>query len=244
MLRLCWRMLRTSSSSICTSKVLITVRLHGTLQLIDQSENAIAEHTAERKLMYLQEQYALESADILWCQSTFMKRFYSTVYGLNDDNMVLSHPPMMQILRPFEELLNSTNPITLEVSSDHPVFLVYGRMQLVKGLETIVSGVIDLLLKSSKLKGGRFIFAGPDTVLLKRRISTSQYLQSLIPRNLTHHFQFVLHPLTRKDLVQMSRKVRAAVFASDFETFNLAAHELAYPCSLDPLPHSSLHRIL
>ena len=57
---------------------------------------------------------------------------------------------------------------------------------------------------------------------------TSTYLKSLIPGDLVDAFEFAVdRPVDRLTLVRTVGRVHAAIFASSFETFNLALHEVA-----------------
>lgn len=223
--------------------VMISIRFHGTLQLIDRAEKNEVDITvpSERSMMYLQERFSIYSADLLFCQTKFMISKLAAEYGANEKELLYAPAPLESILETVDEA-NSQLEIapTWHKSFD---FLIYGRFQLVKGLETIVMAAISLLrgkAQQSDLNNPiRFLFVGPDQYSEDHRMLASAYLESLIPTDLKKYFVFYPKPINRTELVAYSRKVRAAIFASKFETLNLAVHEMArlrVPLILSKIP--------
>lgn len=68
---------------------------------------------------------------------------------------------------------------------------------------------------------------------------TSKYLQGMVPAQHVGNFKFDARPINRTELVTLSRQSWAAIFASEFETLNLAVHEMArlrVPLILSSIP--------
>ena len=229
----------TGVGSYLPSTVGVAVRMHGSLQLIDQSEGRESppDVITERSLMYLQEQMGYAGADLLFCQTSFMIPRIAEYYRVPEQRIQLAPPPLEAILdyvdEPFEQIKRTVPATWATSAAHHPTFLVYGRMQAVKGLDTIVLAALALLQSSSSSSdddarrpyaaGVHFYFVGPDTRLVDDPDTwTSDYLKALIePKELMSHFTFRTEPIDRLELARLSRHCYAAIFASQFETFNM-----------------------
>ena len=216
-------------------EVVVAVRVHGTLQLIDQAEDAAP--TEERRLMYLMEQYGIVGADLVLAQTPVLRRYVSAAYGLHPNAVTLAPPPMDVILGYVDAAAAAA-----EAAGEIPTwpgsrtFLIYGRLQLVKGLETVVRAAVLLLQRLEREPGAedaaaapvRFRFLGVDQWDTEHDCLTSAYLRSLVPREHQDAFELLVdQPADRAALVRHAASVHAAIFASAFETFNLALHEVA-----------------
>jgi glycosyltransferase involved in cell wall biosynthesis len=102
--------------------------------------------------------------------------------------------------------------------------LVYGRVMRVKGAETVAAAASAI---QAALPDGvvlRLVFAGLDWECPLHLRPTSQCVLELLPSDSRPTF---LGPLDRSALVHLLPTVHGAVFASEFETFGMAVHELA-----------------
>ena len=218
----------------------ILVRLHGSLQLIHQHEGTFTEEVppgtprpcllsdSEREawpLMYLMERFTLRAADLLLPQSSAMKTVYAHAYGVAEVRMLLAPPPMARITAPMRAMARSTPAFpAAEGGAAELRLLVYGRVMRAKGSETVAeaaSAIIAALPVGATL---RLIFAGLDWDCPLHRRPSSQCVLELLPRGA--HATF-LGQIEHGALAQMLPTVHGAILASEFETFGMAAHELA-----------------
>jgi len=215
------------------AKVVVAVRVHGTLQLIDQAEDAPL--TEDRRLMYLMEQFGIVGADVVLAQTPVLRHYVSAAYGLHPNAITLAPPPMDVILS-YVDAAAAAEAME-ETWAGSRTFLIYGRLQLVKGLESVVRAAVLLLQRLQREPGAedeataapvRFRFLGVDQWDTEHDCLTSAYLRSLVPREFQGAFEFLVdQPANREALVRHAASVHAAIFASAFETFNLALHEVA-----------------
>ena len=224
-------------------RVAVSIRFHGTLQLIERAEGNEAPlyPPSDRSIMYLQEQYSLMAADLLFCQTKAMKGRLSQHYKVKPEHLQLAPVPMNSILRYVDDAIKQI-PDNVEYSANQKPrkFLVYGRMQLVKGLETVIKAAVLFLDEhADDEEKFEFLLVGPDIWLTEGNRWTSTYLSSFIPTK--YQSQIVLNnmPIDRDELAKLSKQVYAAIFASQFESLNLAVHEIArmnVPLLLSDIP--------
>src|SRR5690606_18522030 len=79
------------------AEVTVAVRVHGTLQLIDQAEDVVSPDL-ERRVMYLMEHYSLLTADVVFCQTAILQKYVSVAYGIHPNALTPAPPPMDVIL--------------------------------------------------------------------------------------------------------------------------------------------------
>jgi hypothetical protein len=182
--------------------------------------------------MHLMERYVLQTAHVLFPQSHGMRAVYELAYGLTSERMLVAQPPMVSIL---ESVAVATGEQSGGGFSSAPLagdgspfrLLVYGRVAKMKGAETVARAaplLAALLPPSRKL---HLIFAGLDWPHPTQRVPTSEVVRALLPPDFAGVVEF-LGPVERgAALVELCRTVHGAVIASEFETFGLAAHELA-----------------
>lgn len=222
--------------------VSIAVRMHGTLQLIDKAENVEVESypPSERNIMYLQENYCVRAADILLVQTQFTIESLAKHYKVLPDDFTNGPAPINSILSYVDEAyIANTEEETWNETKDR-LIIVYGRFQLVKGLKTIIAASVEALKRTKRLdRNMKVMFVGPDVFLTDRLQFTSSYLASLVPPEFQGHFIFSPKPIDRKKMVSLTKKAFAAIFASEFESLNLAVHEIArckVPLILSEIP--------
>lgn len=247
----------------------IFVRLHGSLQLIQQSEGLLVagdlpstpppclsafDERAAWPLMRLMERYTLLAAHTLFPQSRAMIGVYKTAYGLDDTRMVLAPPPMERILaattsrsadsqgiagaprlhfsvsQGAEFLLSrtgassDTNFQQNRIAPTQLRLLVYGRVAHMKGAETVAAaaGAIQEGLPDNVQL--QLVFVGIDWDCPVHGRPTSQCVIALLPSNVHATFR---GPVERSEMPQLVASVHGGIIASEFETYGLAAHELA-----------------
>jgi glycosyltransferase involved in cell wall biosynthesis len=264
----------------------VVVRTHGEVQVIDATVGNTPDDADNR--MYWLERFTLESATAVFAQSEAMRAFYTRVYSLHPARVVVAPPPMDALLAPFQQQQQQqpehTTPATThapegsDAECTHaaaalsgirarctgcPVVLVAGKLQPVKGTETVAAAAVAAMSDAhawvagamagrtltptaasaarAALSSFHVVFVGDDRLCtLHGRRPMSACVRSAVPRHLQDRVHIV--PAVRRTC--LPRAIRAlaptaAVVASEFETFNLAAHELAaahVPLILSDIP--------
>jgi glycosyltransferase involved in cell wall biosynthesis len=192
---------------------IVAVRLHGSLEFIDQVEGIVPD--AERRMMWGLEREGMELADVLLTPSRALGGLYRRKYGLDRQRFVESPPPMEELLLGFEPRPRLPDPAH---------FLFFGKLQEVKGCVEFAEATVSLLVREPE-RGWHATFIGRDTWCGRHGCMTSACLGRVIPGPLRENFSFI-PSIDRLDLAKYLRRVVAAVVPSHFETFCLAAHEL------------------
>lgn len=191
----------------------IAVRLHGSLEFIDQVEGL--QPTPERSAMYGLEREGLALADLILSPSRSLGGLYRRTHGLHRIRFVESPPPMEELLLGFEPAPRLPDPAH---------FLFFGKLQEVKGCVDFAEAMTSLIV-SEPDRGWHATLIGRDTFCGRHGCMTSECLGRAIPDTLREHFSFV-PSIDRLQLPRYLRRVVAGVVPSHFETFCLAAHEL------------------
>lgn len=195
--------------------VQLVVRIHGSLEFIDQHEGV--ERTEVRSRMHRMERLGMRFADALLVPSHALGKHYAEVIGLDPSTLVVSPPPMETLLAELQSMPRLVDPAH---------FLFYGKLQEVKGCDTFARAAVGLLTTQSQLRW-RFTLVGRNTWCTPHNRFVSQCLEHIVTANLREHFQFV-EAIPRSALAHTARSAVAAVVPSRFETFCLAAHELRH----------------
>ena len=235
----------------------VFLRLHGTLQLIHQYEGVILTSDSpesprpclasdnERShwaLMHLMERYAIAVAPLLFAQSQAMARVYTQAYGLIDSGRILiAPPPVENILYPIRagtksSPASSTAPsisgefstvsslLRGEVPVQYLKLLVYGRIAHIKGAETVAAAAAAIRDGLPPHLGLQLFFVGGAQECSVHGRSTLECVRDLLPRGVEGVFE---PSISREELPSIAAKYHGGIIASNFETFGLAAHELA-----------------
>lgn len=192
-------------------QVRIAVRAHGTMDLIDAAE-ALGRGDEQ---VHARERRALSLADEVRVPSRALGEQYRSRYGLRAEQLVVSPPPM-------EELLEGLSRVERIPDPGH--FLFYGRLQPVKGVELLAEAAASVVAEERDV-GWRFTFVGADQHCRLHHRATSECIRRQFPRQLRDALEIVPR-IDRSMLGELCRTVSAAVIPSRFETFCLAAHEL------------------
>jgi glycosyltransferase involved in cell wall biosynthesis len=216
----------------------ILVRAHGTIQLIDRAEAAAGGGGAgggrvdpRDALVYRMEQYCLAAADGVLAQSPAMAAYYARAYRLPARQVLLAPPPMARILAPFAAVRAGPAAAAAAVELPQPpLFLVLGKLQRVKGTET-VAAALALLHARRPEADFRAEFIGGDAHCTVHQQRTSACVAAALPPALRPRVTLAGEkprsalPALLADAI--ARGAVAAVAASSFETFCMAAHEAA-----------------
>jgi glycosyltransferase involved in cell wall biosynthesis len=194
-------------------ETLIAVRLHGSLEFIDQVEGL--QPDAERRAMWGLEREGLALADLLLAPSRALGGLYRRTHGLLRNRFVESPPPMEELLLGFEPAARLPDPAH---------FLFFGKLQEVKGCVDFAQAMTSLLVREPD-RGWHATLIGRDTFCGRHGCMTSACMGRAIPDEFRDHFSFV-PSIDRLQLPRYARRVVAGVVPSHFETFCLAAHEL------------------
>jgi glycosyltransferase involved in cell wall biosynthesis len=191
----------------------LAVRLHGSLELIDQQQPGSI-HGIDRYIMYGMEHHALRLAEtVLYPSFAFLEKAYSPNYEPWFGNQAVSKPPLVDQIG-----LVHTRP-------DPDIILFYGRLHGIKGVDVFVDAAI-LYLSNPNNPPRIFYLVGYDSFLPPDSTGSYQaYLSRKIPSKYQKYFQFT-GQLSRQALVDLLPGVLFAVIPSYFESFCYAAHEL------------------
>ena len=244
----------TSRAPFLPPHVPIVVRLHGSVQLIHQSEGVAPvassaatppacssqDESTAWPLMYLMERFSLAGAHAILAQSQAMADLYSAAYGLMRDKFVLAPPPMARVLAPFAGAAWGGGPALGSSGSGRSSgkggpggafrLLVYGRIARMKGSETVAHAISAI---RSGLPAGvplQLTFVGLDWGCPLHGRPTSLCVEEILQGSTrdTDAIEVAFEdPIDRAGLPALARGFHGGVIASEFETFNLAAHELA-----------------
>ena len=225
----------------------IILRLHGTVQLIHQSEGALAiaptfstppacsgaDDSAAWPLMYLMERYALLGAHAIFAQSQAMVELYSAAYGVAREEFTLAPPPMARVLAPFAGAAWGGGPGLDDAGAGGPgafSLLVYGRVARMKGSETVAHAIALISQGLPPGLGLSVVFVGLDWPCPLHNRPTSECVREIV-RGSTRGGDKVQvsfeSAMDRAELCGKAQGFHGGIIASEFETFNLAAHELA-----------------
>jgi glycosyltransferase involved in cell wall biosynthesis len=195
------------------SSTLFAVRVHGSLEFIDRAEGILPGQ--ERLEMYAMERDGLRLADLILVPSESMGAHYVEDYGLAQHRVVLSPPPMEDLLSGLASRPRLPDP-------GH--FLFFGKLQEVKGCVQLAEAAVAAI-SADPTKHWRFTFIGRDTHCSKHDQSTFRCVTDQIPESARPQFVF-LPGIERVSLPKFCVRPAAAIFPSRFETFCLAAHEV------------------
>ena len=191
----------------------MVVRVHGSLEFIDRAEGVLAGQ--ERLEMYGMEREGLRLADVILVPSESLGALYSEEYGIAPHRLVVSPPPMDDLLAGLEMRPRLPDP-------GH--FLFFGKLQEVKGCVQLAQAAVALI-SADPARHWRFTFIGRDTRCSRHEQSTLRCVTDVIPESARPQFVFI-PGIDRMDLPKFCVRPAAAVFPSRFETFCLAAHEV------------------
>jgi glycosyltransferase involved in cell wall biosynthesis len=203
------------------NEVTIVNRLHGTMLMIDMVEDSVVGGFRARGrhtyLSYVMETYSLYAADMVVSNSAATLRVYMEFYPhlSNMTSSIVIPPPMRFLVPPEWRKCSKIDNHTRNV------YLNYGKQQSVKGTQVIVKAAVSWLASSDLgVADAHFLFIGPN-LLCPRLMCVLQ----LIPTHLRDRFTFKTVQ-SSSDICDDLSRVRMAIFASYFETFCLAAHEM------------------
>ena len=229
----------SASRPYLPASVPILVRAHGTIQLIDQAEaaadgSASAPTVARDALVYRMEQFCIAAADAVLAQSRAMAAHYAHAYRLPARQLALAPPPMQRILAPFAAARAAPTPtppsLAAAAAASPPLLVVLGKLQRVKGTETVVDALARLHARRPDLPF-RARFIGGDFRCAVHERPVSQCVAAMLPPSLRHAVELVgelpREAVPKALAAAVADGAVAAVAASTFETFCMAAHEAA-----------------
>lgn len=223
----------------------VWIRTHGLHQAIRQSNGDVDRPPLQT--IYRMEMRALQMADAVIANSLGTAREYQRAHNL-DPRRIVVIPPTLGTLSPSIGLSLSQAAINPRLSSltTHDAaanILVYGKLQKIKGPDIAAKALVRVMQDPSKRWRGTAIFAGDDMPCdTQPTLNMSSCILALhvLPASLKDRFRFVGR-IDRNMLGAFAREngIRAAILPSRYETFCLAAHEIAHlriPVLLPRLP--------
>ena len=180
------------------------------------------------------------TAPALLAQSASMLRIYADAYGLDEGRMLLAPPPMELILADIRSpaaiglgtssgqklrgtLSTSLTTLGGDTSSQFRL-LIYGRVARMKGAETIAAAAATIQAGLPKGISLHLSFVGLDWECPVHEKLTSLCVREILPHEISVSFD---PPVERTALHKLASTMHGAIVASEFETYGLAAHELA-----------------
>jgi glycosyltransferase involved in cell wall biosynthesis len=243
---------RMSDESTLPSSVQVVVRIHGSLEFIATAENA--EFYAIRERMFFMERFAMHAADAVLSPSRNLATLYEQQCKINFRQLLIGAPPISASLEDLSSgsvkhlcRWHAKRRNRADVAKQMR-FLIFGKLQPIKGAELVVRAAIRLLEQLSAAAArapqtGQLAVgaggAGPSasgppvrdcTFTFVGLVMSPDYLahlRSLVPRHLTQHFEFK-EPIARAAIPEAVCQYDAGIVASRFESFNMVAHELAH----------------
>ena len=180
------------------------------------------------------ERMSLVAADAVVYPSLALRHMYETALGVRSQAVALGSPPMSAVLSPLCHQGGSGSggcggdrgeaggrggvtgrQIVWDAGSQRDI-LVWGKVVSAKGVPFMVQGLMDLFKRDRR---PHVHFIGLDWQGTVERVTAG------IPPNLRHRFHFD-GPQPRRQLPELVRLFRVGLFASNFESFCFAAHEL------------------
>jgi hypothetical protein len=203
--------------------VVIIVRVHGSIAFINAVENRPM--TEENYLLGVMERAGLAMADIVFYPSKPLRAFYEKQFILHSRRVALAPPPMKSVLTSMFDSAQSSVQNHWNAATKRDL-LVYGKLQDTKGVFIILDAMVQLFKLHAhdgqgKLQRTHIHFYGMDM------FGTLKMMRQRIPVRFQEQFHF--HgPVPRQSLPKLVTHFRAAIFASQFESFCLSAHELHF----------------
>lgn len=222
----------TKAAGLDYQDTLLSVRLHGSLELIDRQQPG-SFHGIDRYIMYGLEHQALRLAEAVLVPShSFYEKAYVPHYETWFGEVIVSKPPLVDYPRPRDQAG------ALMQAPLQDVILFYGRLQGIKGVDVFVDAAI-LYLSNSHNPPRQFYLVGYDSYLPPGGGGSYQdYLLRKIPAHLRPYFHFS-GQLSWDELGQLIERTLFGVIPSYFESFCYAAHELyqaGVPLILSDIP--------
>jgi glycosyltransferase involved in cell wall biosynthesis len=189
----------------------VVVRIHGAIQLIDAAEGRCALDW-ERRVMYELESWSLANADYILTPSRSLGERYSELFAIEPRRMFAS--------RPFP-----TNSFLLDDTAAPDRVVFFGKLQHVKGPDTFVDAAVALC-RSGDIPQAGFVLIGGDAPHPLFAGGYERWLVARVPPRYRKHFRFTGRLSWDAANVEIGRSV-CVVVPSRFESFGLAAHEIA-----------------
>ncbi len=188
------------------SEIPISVRFHGP---VDLQIEAMGAATDDLEAVAVMEREVFSMADRILVPSPGIKDLVLDRYVVEPDRVLVAPPPVRTVA------------VEQQWRPGGDSFLVIGRLGEVKGSHDMVRAALPVLEDHPELS---VVFAGSDGWSASEARPMREWLEELIPDDLTSRFTFT-GQLDRAGLAERIATCRAVVVPSRFESFNLAAHE-------------------
>jgi glycosyltransferase involved in cell wall biosynthesis len=187
------------------------VRAHCTIDLMD-IEQVPNGFDINKLQMYQMEKEAIQDADFLLVPSNAWGEIYQTRYGVNQDNIIISPPPVKK-----------WDDISYVLTEDQQDVLFYGRIFQLKGVDMFIDAAVSFMCLRPESEN-IFYLVGYDGLDAKN-VPYKNELLDRIPVELRDRFVFTGN-LNHSQLETLLKTVRFAVFPNYVESFCYSIHEI------------------
>lgn len=200
------------------------IRAHCTIDLMDVEQNQF-DFCYEKLMMFQMEKQALQECDVLLVPSKAWGETYIDRYGLNENQILVSPPPM-----------DTSDFPRFEMNDNNSNVLFYGRLFQLKGVDTFVDAAIVYIINNPQ-STNKFYLVGYDGKAITGQ-NYKEYLEDRIPEKYKERFVFT-GQLSRSQLAEILKDVQIAVFPNYVESFCYSIHEMynaGVPIICRPIP--------
>lgn len=217
---------RMQGRSSLPDSLAVYVRAHGSLEMIDAAEGV--DPTTDRLQMYAMERFAMATADVVIYPSASMRALYERSVGALAQRSIVGTPPVRAIVaavtnRP-SRWKRGVKELQCRPDSRMFNFLVLGKIQKIKNSALIARAAVQFL----DAKAGRHAtvtFVGTSFRNIDTQTDPLTEVRNIVPPHLRNRVIFC-PKAGRNELSALLSLYNAAIVASAFESFNIAAHEM------------------
>lgn len=208
------------------SQTAFWMRIHGSSEVCLKADHADS-YTQAQLHAFAMERYCARAVDGWMAPSESIAKWYRTYYDCESTKAFVSAPPFQQ--------LGPGKSHSRMINSSRVRILFYGKLQLLKGIETFIRAAVKL---SEEVAHVEFVMVGHEAPHPRGEGAYRKELERLIPFHQKERFSFHQR-ISLDQLEDLAKSCEIAVVPSTVETFCLAAHELNWigiPLVLNNIP--------
>jgi hypothetical protein len=204
------------SSAYIPETVVIAVRVFGSLQLYDRGES-LNVPISERRLVYVNEQISLLTADLLICPSDSCRDLMSPTYGIPRTEILVAKvvPSLLPLFAssnnvPDAQRAVSPNKQVFARSDKNQEFLIYGDLDVNALASTYLPTLFELVRNQGSVYRRLHFHITPCPSFAGSSQSLSQLIDGIIAPNYASYFSFDCS-IDADTMVRLSR-IAAVIF--------------------------------